>query len=263
MELPESYRQLQKIAGQVPEASGNGKKKDIIKSLEAADPEEVEKAKAQVLEQPEKQETSDKEKETEEEVSESSENQPEEPELEYTGDRNHSGDLLGRQNPEEEVLETLENSEDEVELTSEEDEDTGKTSEDEKVTAEPVELDTRVFKMPHLLINKGISILVRKKWGREVPELSENDLEELAKDTEIVVEEHLDHRQKEKLQSQSGLVGIAVRHLKNVMSSFSRNPRPEKKEQSSDNNDQGETEQPHLENELEESKSEKHAGSWT
>jgi len=217
MNLPDGYRDLQKLAGDVPSASGKGSKEDIIQSLKDAPEEEVQQALESTEEAPGEEKNISNEDEIDEEPSNNGEKREEEPELTYTGSRDQDGDLFGRDNPEEEVLEKAENkenNEEEVIDTTDQDE---KSSDVEKPEVEEVELDTEIFQYPHMLVNRAIAKLLEKRFGVEVPNLEDEDLQELERNTEIVVDEKLSFEQKQKLQTRSGMFGMVVPHAKQLI----------------------------------------------
>ncbi len=227
MNLPDDYRKLQKVAGEVDDASGKGSTEEIRSSLEEAPDDKVESAMQELgFTDEEVAETSGNtvkdivaEKaasETDGDTSSSQENGEDEPSLEYTSDRDSTGDLLGRENPEEEVLEQSENDEGEVVLGSDEENQDEKDGETQKVEAEPVEVDPEIWRWFHVGINKGLRKIFGKKFGVQVPELEESDLNTLESNTQKVADRKLSMEQKRKLESRSGVFGMLVPHLKQV-----------------------------------------------
>ena len=271
MNLPENYRELQKLAGEVSEASGKGKKEEIIQSLEDAPEDQVKEALEKQKTDSEVSETSENEEKGESdqpgqgndpednqentaEVSETPENSKK-PELEYSSDRGHQGDLLGREDPEAEILEQAENKETEDgetdyssqgdEKEKETDAETPETTE----TVEPVEFEPDVFKYPHILLNQVLQIALGRKFGLEVPDLTAEDLDDLNRNTQIVAEDKLSPRQQRRLQGNSGIVGIIVGHGKKILEGMVT----EKVEEEEDQGDQEDNSTPeHLRQDQEE-----------
>jgi hypothetical protein len=242
-DLPEDleeadYNDLQKVAGTFDGINGNGKKKTLIAELKkqrSGSPDDS-------GEDPQggKEDNPPETEESGEEVSETPENERE-PELDYTSDRDHKDeDLLGRENPEEEVLEEAENREEEY--TSDEEDlpedperkDTG--SEVEKLDAEVVEeasLDPRLLRGIHKAINQGLKFFLGRK-GYQVDDLTEEDLKDLGEDTEMVARRKLDSDSQKALETGSGISNILVTHALKVLDGKTRSEEPEDQEEEED-----------------------------
>lgn len=253
--LPENYRDLQKLAGEVPEASGKGTKEEIRKSLEDAPDEQVEKALNSGDEEPnkpEKQKSDSKEKEKEsnqdEKTSEVEKSREEGPELEYSGERDHDGDLFGRKDPEETVT-ASENEDGEIVL-GEEDEEQEKTEDEEPSDVEKpeteIELEGKNLGYMHIAFNQLLSKLLERR-GIEVAELDEEDLVHLQRNTKVVANEKLNHEQKKRFRERSGIAGIIIGHGKKVLEGFIDDSSSKEKNSKQDENT-SEEEAEHLEN---------------